>query len=619
MLLSAAASSGQTVAIGLTAILVLGISAQWFAWRFKIPSILLLLIFGFIAGPVTGYIHPDELLGDLLFPIVSLSVAIILFEGGLSLKREELGGVESVVRLLVTLGALVSWAVTSLAAIYILELDIPLALLLGGVLVVTGPTVVMPLLKQIRPVARVSSVLKWEGILIDPIGATLAVLIFEGIIEGGAGNPLTALNIATGIVITLLVGTIVGVGFSFVVIQFMKRNWIAPFLETAVVLMMVIAAFTLSNILREEAGLMAVTIMGIIFINQKRVNIGHIVHFKEEVVVLLLSALFIILAARVELDAFLQIDGRDLAFLLVIIFVARPLSVLASSIGSNMPWKERLFVSSMAPRGIVAVSVASLFALELHEAGFADSEQLVNLTFLVVVGTVTVYGLLSRPLAQLLGLTEKEPQATLIIGAHNWARQIAKAIQDAGFEVWLVDNNTLHVEQARNEGLNAIHEDIMSDGVVEEVPIERLGRLLAMTANSELNALASLQFIEWVGSNNAFQMADIRQGTDRISESLRGHILFDDSLHFDEFERLHYEKAKVVTLQAEEVSALSDQLTESSLFIPLFELSNNGHLHVVTADQESVGSNRGTIYLVDADIKNKLDNVTHQEEVKSDG
>lgn len=618
MLLSAAATSGQSVAIGLAAIVVLGISAQWFAWRLKIPSILLLLVFGFIAGPVLGYIHPDELFGDLLFPFVSLSVAIILFEGGLSLKMDELGGVESVVRLLITLGALVSWAVVSLAGIFILNLDVLLAVLLGAVLVVTGPTVVIPLLKQIRPIARVSSVLKWEGILIDPVGATLAVLVFEAILDGASG-PLTLWNIVSGIIITLLIGTVIGSGFALVIVQLMKRNWIAPFLETAMVVMAVVAAFTLSNGLRAEAGLMAVTIMGIILINQKQVNIGHIVHFKEELVVLLLSVLFIVLAARVELDAFLQIDWRDFAFLLIVILVARPLSVIASSLGSNLPWKERLFVSSMAPRGIVAVSVASLFAIELHEAGFSDSDELVNMTFFVVVGTVLVYGLLSRPLARILNLTEKEPQGTLIVGAHNWAREIAGAIQEAGFEVWLVDNNKLHVEQAREERLNAIHEDIMSDGIIEEVPVERLGRLLAMTSNSELNALASLQFTEWVGSDNVFQLAPMRQSAKVISENLRGRLLFDEALHFDEFEKLHYQDAQVITLSAAEITALTDQLGDSSLLQPLFEVLDNGHLHVITSDIElSVQDEQPIICLVSSDVQQILSMPNDNQELEKE-
>ncbi|MFT5196122.1 MAG: NhaP-type Na+/H+ or K+/H+ antiporter [Cellvibrionaceae bacterium] len=598
----------QSVAIGLTTILVLGISAQWVAWRFKIPSILLLLVFGFIAGPVTGFIHPDELFGELLFPLVSLSVAIILFEGGLSLKRDEIGGVESVVRLLVSLGALVSWAVTSLAAFYILELDLFLSLLLGGVLVVTGPTVVMPLLKQIRPVARVSSVLKWEGILIDPVGATLAVLIFEGIIGRGDGHQLTIWSIASGIVITLLVGSVVGSGFAYALIQFMKRNWIAPFLETAVVLMMVVAAFALSNVLREEAGLMAVTIMGIILVNQKQVSISHIIHFKEELVVLLLSILFIILAARVDLDALIQVGWQEVVFLLTIIFVARPLSVLASTVFSNMPWKERMFVSAMAPRGIVAVSVASLFALELHEAGFENADQLVNVTFFVVVGTVLTYSILSRPFASLLGLIEKAPQGTLIVGAHYWAREIAKSIQKAGFDVWLVDTNSRQIEYARQANLQAVQADIMDDRIFDDLPIESIGRLLAMTANSELNALSTLHLSSWVGNDNVYRLASVQKGAQSIAKNLSGRILFDETLHFNKLDGLYYQDAKIETLSMADVKEIENQLDKESLFAPLLYISNLGQLHVITHKEKSIpATSKAVIYLTSSDVTKKLE------------
>ncbi|MFN2107724.1 MAG: cation:proton antiporter, partial [Candidatus Promineifilaceae bacterium] len=349
----------ESIIIGLAIIIFLGISAQWLAWRFKIPAILLLLIFGFVAGPLTGLIRPDELLGDLLFPYVSVSVAIILFEGGLSLRINELRGVEGVVRLLITVGALITWGIVSLAAYTILRLDLMMSVLIGAILVVTGPTVVIPLLRQARPTRRVGSILKWEGILIDPIGATLAVLVFESIIEGGPGNQLTIVSILTGIVVTLLVGTIVGALMAFVLVQFLKRNWIATFLETAVALMMVLVAFAVSNYLRTESGLMAVTVMGIVLANQKQANISHITSFKEELGVLLLSALFIVLAARVNLDALVQVVWQEVVFLVIIILVARPLSVFISTLFSKIPRNEKIYIAAIAPRGIVAVAVAS--------------------------------------------------------------------------------------------------------------------------------------------------------------------------------------------------------------------------------------------------------------------
>lgn len=591
----------QNVVIGLAVIVVLGIVAQWLAWRFKIPAILMLLVFGFVAGPVTGLIHPDELFGELLFPFVSVSVAIILFEGGLSLKLDELRGVEGVVRLLVSVGTLATWAVISAAAYFILGLGLQLAVLLGAILVVTGPTVVIPLLRQVRPEKRVSSILKWEGILIDPIGATLAVLVFEGIINGGPEGELTVLNIFLGILITLVEGTLIGAAAAFLLTQFLKRNWIATFLETAVAMMFVLTAFAIANEIRTESGLMAVTVMGILMANQKQANISHITSFKEELGVLLLSVLFIVLAARVNLQALVQVVWQEVAFLAIIILVARPLSVFFSTLFSKIPRNEKLFISAMAPRGIVAVSVASLFSIELAEAGYVEAEQLVNITFLVVVGTVAIYSLIARPLAERLNLTQKHPQGSVIVGAHHWARQIAAAIQEAGFDVWLVDTNGRHIENAESAGLPAFQDSIMADGILDDLPLEGVGRLLALTDNTELNALAALRFSEWLGDEHVYQLASVESGTDKsITERLRGRILFDDDMIFNELEKLYYRDARVLLLEENAQQTLAAYDERGVFYLVMFVITADGQLKVSTAGKHlAPGPDEKAIILVE--------------------
>ncbi|MFN2137205.1 MAG: cation:proton antiporter [Candidatus Promineifilaceae bacterium] len=590
----------QPIIIEFAIIVVLGITAQWLAWRFKLPAILLLLLFGFIAGPIAHLVLPDEHFGELLFPFVSISVGIILFEGGLSLRFDELRGAEGVVRLLVTLGALITWGVVAAAARFVLGMDLQMAVLLGAILVVTGPTVVIPLLRQVRPSQRVSSILKWEGILIDPIGAVLAVLVFEAILESGTGERATFLGIVTGAVFTLAVGTLVGVAFAYVLTQFLKRNWIATFLETAVALMAVLAAFAIANALRPESGLMAVTAMGIYLANQKSANISHITSFKEELGVLLLSALFIVLAARIDLGALINVAWSEVVFVLVIILVARPLSVFASTIFSGIPLKEKAFISAMAPRGIVAVSVASLFAIELEDAGYAGAEQLVNNTFTVVVATVIIYSIVARPLAKWLGLVQQRPQGTLVVGAHHWARQIAAAIKEADIDVWLVDTNGRHIENALNDGLTAVQDSIMADGILDDLPLQAIGRLLALTDNNELNALAALRFSEWLGEDHVFQLASVESGTDKsITERLRGRILFDDDLTFNELEKFYYRDAQVVLLQKDAAQTLA-ALEEQGIFCQvLFLVTPQKHLLVNTSEQPlTVGANDQAIVLV---------------------
>ncbi len=579
----------QSIILGIAVIVLLGITAQWLAWRFKIPAILLLLLFGFLAGPVSGLIHPDELFGELLFPFVSVSVAIILFEGGLSLKLDELRGVEGVVRLLITLGALVTWIIVSVAGYFILGLDLQLAVLLGAVLVVTGPTVIIPLLRQVRPDKRVSSILKWEGILIDPVGATLAVLVFEGIIEGGPDHDFELISIFTGIIITLLVGTVIGAVAAFLITQFLKRNWIAPFLETAVAMMAVLIAFAVSNELRTESGLMAVTIMGILLANQKQADISHITSFKEELGVLLLSALFIVLAARVNLDALLQVVWQEVAFLLVIILIARPLSVLASTMFSKLPRNEKIFLSFMAPRGIVAVAVASLFAIELAESGYSAAEQLVNITFTVVVGTVIVYSLLARPLAKWLGLVQKHPQGTIIVGAHHWSRRMANAIEQAGFDTWLVDTNGRHIDNAQNAGLQAFNGSIMADAILDDLSLESTGRLLALTDNSELNALATQRFSEWLGDDHVYQLAPVRRGEEQaISQQHRGRTLFDEDMTFNYLEKLYYEGSQIVYIAENVAETLTAYDQAGIYYLLLFVITADKRLLVSTCDDPLV-------------------------------
>jgi NhaP-type Na+/H+ or K+/H+ antiporter len=353
--------------ISLASIVVLGIGAQWLAWRLRLPSILLLLLAGFLAGPVAGVIEPDELLGETLFPIVSISVGIILFEGGLTLRLSDIAGMRRVVFRLITIGALVTWAIVGLGAYYIIGLSAEMSVLLGAIFIVTGPTVVIPLLKHVRPAGRVGSILKWEGILIDPVGATVAVLVLEAITSGRLENGALAPMLG-GVLETLVVGIALGVIGAQFLVQVFKRYWVPEELQNPFAVMIIVGLFTLSNEIQPESGLLTTTVMGIVLANQRQISTRHLSQFKEDIGVLLLSSLFIVLAARVELEQLSNISGRALAFLALLIFVARPLSVLASTARSPLSWRERAFIAWIAPRGIVAVSVASLFALQLTNA-----------------------------------------------------------------------------------------------------------------------------------------------------------------------------------------------------------------------------------------------------------
>jgi len=334
--------------------------------------------------------------------------------------------------------------------------------------------------------------------------------------------------------------------------------------------------------------------------NQKQADISLITSFKEELGVLLLSVLFIVLAARVNIDALFQVVWQEVAFLIVIVLIARPLSVFVSTLFSNITRNEKIFIAGMAPRGIVAVAVASLFAIELGEAGFAEAEQLVNITFTVVVGTVVVYSLIARPLAEKLALTQKQPQGTILVGAHHWARQIAAAIQEAGFDVWLVDTNSRHIANSESAGLPAFHQSIMADGILDDLPLESTGRILALTDNNELNALTALRFSEWLGNDNVYQLFPIQRGAHQpMAENLRGSILFTEDLTFNELEKRYYGGAQPMLIKENVNEKVASLVAGGNFAILLFVVTSDGRLLVSTTGSTlTPGADDSAIYLV---------------------
>ncbi|QPC83812.1 sodium:proton antiporter [Phototrophicus methaneseepsis] len=558
-------------------IIVLGIVAQWASWRLRLPSILFLLVTGILVGPITGILHINETMGELLFPFVSVSVAIILFEGGLSLRLKDLRGTEGVVRNLVTIGVLVTWAITGVAAYFLLGLNVAMSLLLGATLVVTGPTVIIPLLNQIRPSGRVSSILRWEGIIIDPVGAILALLVFEEIFVTNLQQGLALA--AVTLVRTLLIGIIIGIITGNIIIELYRRYWVPDNLQNAGTLMFVIAAFALSNFLQAEAGLLTVTVMGIVMANQKRFNFQHVIEFKESLQVLLLGALFIMLSARMPRGALTQIASLEtLLFVAIIIFIERPLAAFISTIGSDLTWRERLFIGWMAPRGIVAASVASIFALELVELEYPGAELLVPYTFAVIIGTVIVYSLSSGVVARRLGLSESNPQGLLIVGASEWVQQIALQIRSMGIRVLLTDTNQSNIDQASAHGLETYLGSVISEMALDEIDLSGLGRLVAMTPNSEVNALAAEHFENVFGHRNTYELP--RPERDRrggISPNIGGTPLFHSDTTYDYLQTQYMSGAQITTISANLFQNTADVL-------PLFVLTEDRELLIWTVD-----------------------------------
>lgn len=519
----------EHILVGISSVIALGISAQWLAWRTKLPAILLLLVFGIIAGPVTGWINPDELLGDILSPFVSISVAIILFEGGLSLRMAEFRKIGGVVIKLMTIGLIITWSLAAIAAYYLLGLSIEIAVLFGAILIVTGPTVIIPLLRQVRPTENTGSILKWEGIVNDPIGAMMAVLVYEILLTGGFTNmdASSVLVIATTIIDGSFIGAL-GAGILYIML---KKHWIPEYLQNPITLMIVIASFTISNLLQHESGLLAVTIMGILLANQKSAKVKHIIEFKENLQVLLISALFILLASRLQISDLAYFNFQSGLFILALLVVVRPVSIYAATWGSNLTLQEKTFLAWMAPRGIVAAAISAIFALRLEQEGFADAEKLVPYTFVVIIATVTVYGLSANPVARLLKVAKPQPNGVLFLGAHSWSLDLACQLQELGLKVMVADSNWENISKARKRNLETYHGNILSEFAMDEINFDGIGKLFALTQNDEVNALASIRFAEIFGSSNVFQLPQSAISVHKESETteaLGGRTLFSN-------------------------------------------------------------------------------------------
>ncbi len=575
--------------ISLSAIVVIGVLAQWIAWKFRFPSILLLLIFGFIAGPLTGFIHPDSFFGDLLFPFVSISVAIILFEGGMNLRFSELKIVGSLIRNLITIGILITWILTTLGAYYIMNFSLLLSFLFGAILVVTGPTVILPILRHVKPKGQINSILKWEGIINDPIGALMAILVFEAVFASGVQE--ATLQIGFALLKSVVLSSSIGLLGGYLIVFLIKKDLIPDFLQNPASLTMVVLIFTMSNLVQEESGLFAVTIMGIYLANQRKINIKHIIEFKENLRTLLISVLFIVLAARLQVDDLASLNLGSFIFVAALILIVRPAAVFISSIGKKFSWKEKLFLSMMAPRGIVAAAVASVFSIELINMGFSEGSRLVPEMFLVIVATITVYGLSAVPLAKWLGLSNLNPQGCLVLGAHSFAREIASVLKDSGYRILMVDTNRHNITEARMKGFEAHQGSVNSRSFLDENELNGIGKLLALTPNAEVNSLAALHLSRIFGGSNVYQLTveerEEEQGK-AVSEELRGKILFGTNYSYYFLLRKFNQNSKIKSTPITEEYDYRKFLSENGgdEVIPMFLISKDKDLIVYTSENK---------------------------------
>lgn len=583
--------------IELSGIIVLGIIAQWVAWRFKIPAILPLILIGLLVGPISTYFTFDGskwiepvwngreglFPGERLFNFVSLAIGIILFEGGLTLKKEEVLNVGPVILKLITIGSVITFFGAGIAAHYIFELSWVISFLFSGLIIVTGPTVIAPILRNIPLKKDISTVLKWESILIDPIGALVAVLVFE-FINIGQGYAYTFEAIIEFLKI-VIIGMSIGFTSAYGLYYAIKKSLIPHYLLNVSTLATVLLVFVLSDMFAHESGLLSVVVMGMVLGNKKAKELKDILYFKESISVLLISILFILLSANINIeDLMLLYTWQTPVLFGVVILLLRPLAVLLCTVNSGLKLNEKIFISWVGPRGIVAAGIASLFGLKLTMLGEPGAEYITPLVFMIVLGTVLLNATTARLFAKLLGVFLKQSDGILIAGASEFSRLIGTYLKNNNRRVVLIDTNAKSIEKARALGLEAIEGNVYADELMDNIELNDVGFLLALTASASVNKFVLDKFGKDFGEHGAFRLISTEElliGDLKPNPELFTHN--NDYINLSEVVRDYPIINEVALKSKEHYLELLEDINFEKHAIPVFVKDKKGEIHIVSS------------------------------------
>jgi len=598
----------------LAGIIILGIIAQWFAWRLKLPAILPLILIGLLVGPIaTLYTEDGSKLiepvwngekglfpGEGLYYFLSLAISIILFEGGLTLKRSEIRNVGPVITKLITVGTLVTFFGGGVAAHFIFGLSWKISFLFSALIIVTGPTVITPILRNIPLKKDISAVLKWEGILIDPIGALVAVLVFEFISVGEGQEYTKTALIDFGKI--LLFGTTFGFTFAHALAFIIRKKYVPHYLLNVVSLSVVLLVYVESDILAHESGLLAVVVMGMVMGNMDLPNLKELLYFKESLSVLLISILFILLAANINIsDMELIYNWNSALIFLVIVFVIRPLGVFLSTKGSGLKLNEKLFISWVGPRGIVAAGIASLFGSKLLLKGEPGAEYITPLVFMIVLGTVLLNATTARLFAKWVGVFLKHAEGILILGASKTSRLLGSYLKNNNRHVVLIDSNHANIDAAKKLGLEAMVADVYSDTLTDDIELNDMGYLMALTGSPEINEYAIDKFRDQLGENGSFRLVSADEMNDPEKNPKEG--LFsqnDDFIKMMEVTRRYPALHEIELKNANHYKKLIDITKEDDEIIPVFLKASDGKVSIISSTNtksESISEGSKLVYL----------------------
>lgn len=517
-----AASDGTAIGAmeAMALIGIAGVGAQWLAWRLRMPAIVLMLAAGLLLGPVTGLLVPARDIGPLVRPMVSLAVAVILFEGGLTLDFHRLADARPAVKRLVYVGAPLGWLLSTLALIWVGGLSWQSALVFGGILIVTGPTVIAPLLRQARLSTRPAQVLQWEGIVNDPIGALAAALALQIVVVANAGLfwGQALARVLPGVLAALVIGAAAGGA----IVYAFRRNMVPEYMKVPVLFVSVLAAFAGADAILHESGLLAVTVMGLIVANANLPSYTELYRFKEHATILLVSGVFIILAAGIDFAQLSRLSLRAGLLIAAIILIVRPATVLLSLAGTNLPMNERLLIALTGPRGVVLVAVSGIFAERLVAEGVPDGALIAPLAFCLVLATVILHGFTLAPLARRLGLTSGDRAGVMIVGGSPFATGLAQALRKAEVEVLVTDTNRDHLRSARAAGVPTYYGDVLGEAAEANVEFLAYTRILAASDNDAYNTLVATDLAPDFGRESIWQIA--REKDDRPRHSLPSQL-----------------------------------------------------------------------------------------------
>ncbi|MFT8769510.1 MAG: sodium:proton antiporter [Gluconobacter cerinus] len=545
--------------IGIASTFGAGMLAQWVAWRFRLPAIVLLFTIGLLFGPGLGIVHPSETMGWVFRPLVSLLVAIVVFEGGMALDIRQLREAGEGVARLTMLALPINWVLGSLAAHYVAHLEWGTSMLFGAIIVVTGPTVVLPLLRSAKLQPRVAAFLRWEAIVNDPLGAILAAVVLQLM--------LLHVDLHTGVFFTHTLPDLLaaatesisaGILPAYLIRYLFTRDMMPEILKTPVLISMALLIFTACNLEMEGAGLVAVTIFGMALTNLHIPGVAELRRIKESMVVLVVSVLFILLTADLHRDVLKHLSIPILMLTLVVLFVVRPVGIFFSTLGTSMPWKERLFVGWIAPRGIVAAAVAGAAGIRLKETGYQSADLIMPAVFAVIAVTMILHGFSLRPIARALKLTLSNDPAIAILGASKWSIDLAACLHRENIPVLLVDNRSSALMAAAQLDIPVLRTELLSQHGQEALEERPADYLIATTGDGIYNGMICGHLAPAMGRERVFQISpgvarlDFYHGLSRDS---RGKVLGEPAWNYTLFDTLFEQGWRFVSRAANEANA----------------------------------------------------------------